>query len=86
MPNTSGKSLTLSNETIKWIDEVRGGNNFSETVESILASVRNEQPDFKRMKFLRELRQSAAILYTECNLPQEAIISFVIEVTGGFKT
>jgi hypothetical protein len=53
-------------------------------VEGIIKRDMSLSPLYKRQEEIRKLRETATILYLECGLPQEAIISWVRGVTGGF--
>ena len=82
----SGKSVFFDGVSQAWILEVseKRGKGFSAALQQIVKEHKQSYPDQEKQKQLRRLRESAAILFKEFEVPQEALISWVVEVSGGW--
>jgi len=82
----SGKSVFFDNESQLWISELseKRSKSFSKTLQQIVKEHKKSFPEQEKQKQLRRLRGAASILFNEYEIPQEALISWVVEASGGW--
>lgn len=83
----TNKSVSFSKESLDYIQEKAKNNqtNFSVSLGLIIQQHRKLNKEIEKQENLKQLRNSALQLWKEHEIPQEAIISWVRDVTGGFK-
>ena len=81
----SNKSVSMSREEIDWVNEKAKTQSmsFSGAIGSIIRAHKQMDPEIRKQEALAQLRAAAIILWKDLEIPQEAIISWVRDATGG---
>ena len=82
---TSNKTISLSYEEQIYVTELAKTQmmSFSAAAGAIIRAHRKMRPDIVKQEALKNLRAAAIVLWTDVGIPQEAVISWVREATGG---
>ena len=75
------KSYNLSVEALAFL-ETLGGKNASVALDRLIKDYKDLSPELRRQNALNKLREGAASLY-DLDTPQEAILAWVKQATGG---
>lgn len=85
MGKTSNRSVTLTRDEQDWIEIVaqEKKQSFSGALGLIVRQNKQLRPDIKKQNALKSLRESAVVLWKDLEIPQEVILTWVADVTGG---
>jgi len=81
------RTISFDNELFQWLEKTSAekGITLSALVHQIVQKYRKILPEIKKQEELRKFREAAGVLFNECEIPQEALISWLVEVSGGCK-
>ena len=85
--STSNKTISLTTEEQAYVTEKaqQKGMSFSAMTGQIIRQHKSFDKDLDRRETLNSLRSCAMKLWKDHEIPQEAIISWVRDCTGGFE-